>query len=135
MGESFKNLMEKLKPVFQFFTTYVMAVIQGALSAVAPIISAVKNAIDFVSNIISAFMALFRGDLDGFSQYIEAALKNLIEIVKNLITAVVNYIITFFQTFGVDVKKISLIYGPGLFRSFQASVRGLRTSSAQPTRQ
>jgi TP901 family phage tail tape measure protein len=106
LGESFKNLMEKLKPVFQFFTTYVMAVIQGALSAVAPIISAVKNAIDFVSNIISAFMALFRGDLDGFSQYIEAALKNLIEIVKNLITAVVNYIITFFQTFGVDVKKI-----------------------------
>ena len=73
---------------------------------IAPIISAVKNAIDFVSNIISAFMALFRGDLDGFSQYIEAALKNLIEIVKNLITAVVNYIITFFQTFGVDVKKI-----------------------------
>lgn len=106
LGESFKNLMEKLKPVFQFFTTYVMAVIQGALSTVAPIISAVKNAIDFVSNIISAFMALFRGDLDGFSQYIEAALKNLIEIVKNLITAVVNYIITFFQTFGVDVKKI-----------------------------
>lgn len=106
LGESFKNLMEKLKPVFQFFTTYVMAVIQGALSAVAPIISAVKNAIDFVSNIISAFMALFRGDLDGFSQYIEAALKNLIEIVKNLITAVVNYIITFFQTFGVNVKKI-----------------------------
>lgn len=106
LGESFKNLMEKLKPVFQFFTTYVMAVIQGALSAVAPIISAVKNAIDFVSNIISAFMALFRGDLDGFSQYIEAALKNLIEIVKNRITAVVNYIITFFQTFGVDVKKI-----------------------------
>ena len=106
LGESFKNLMEKLKPVFQFFTTYVMAVIQGTLSAVAPIISAVKNAIDFVSNIISAFMALFRGDLDGFSQYIEAALKNLIEIVKNLITAAVNYIITFFQTFGVDVKKI-----------------------------
>lgn len=106
LGESFKNLMEKLKPVFQFFTTYVMAVIQGALSAVAPIISAVKNAIDFVSNIISAFMALFRGDLDGFSQYIEAALKSLIEIVKNLITAVVNYIITFFQTFGVNVKKI-----------------------------
>ena len=106
LGESFKNLMEKLKPVFQFFTTYVMAVIQGALSAVAPIISAAKNAIDFVSNIISAFMALFQGDLDGFGQYIEAALKNLIEIVKNLITAVVNYIITFFKTFGVDVKKI-----------------------------
>ena len=58
--------------MFQFFTTYVMAVIQGALSAVAPIVSAV-NAIDFVSNIISAFMALFRGDLDGFGQYIEAA--------------------------------------------------------------
>ena len=56
LGESFKNLMEKLKPVFQFFTTYVMAVIQGALSAVAPIISAVKNAIDFVSNIISCLL-------------------------------------------------------------------------------
>lgn len=73
LGESFKNLMEKLKPVFQFFTTYVMALIQGALSAMAPILSAVQNAI---------------------------------EIVKNLLTAVVNFIITFFQTFGVNVKKI-----------------------------
>lgn len=106
LGESFKNLMEKLKPVFQFFTTYVLALVKGALSALSPIVSAVKNAIDFVSNIISAFMALFRGDFDGFGQYITAALQNVIDFAKNIVTAIVNFIVTFFQTFGIDVKKI-----------------------------
>lgn len=106
LGESFKNLLEQLKPVFQFIITYVMGMIQGALSALQPLISAVKNAIDFVSNIISAFMALFRGDLDGFANYISAAVQNLIEYVKNIILSWVNLIITFFQSFGVDVKQI-----------------------------
>lgn len=50
-------------------------------------------------------MAVIQGALSAVAPII-SALKNLIEIVKNLITAVVNYIITFFQTFGVDVKKI-----------------------------
>lgn len=106
LGESFKKLMEKLKPVFEFFTTYVMAVIKGALSAVQPIIQAVQNAIEFISNIISAFMALFKGDFDGFSQYITAALQNVIDFIKNIITAVVNFVVSFFETFGVDVKQI-----------------------------
>ncbi len=106
LGESFKYLLEQLKPVFQFIITYVMGMIQGALSALQPLISAVKNAIDFVSNIISAFMALFRGDLDGFANYISAAVQNLIEYVKNIILSWVNLIITFFQSFGVDVKQI-----------------------------
>ena len=73
LGESFKNLMEKLRPVFEFFTTYVMAVIKGALAALKPIISAVQNAIEFV---------------------------------KNIISAVVNFVVSFFETFGVDVKQI-----------------------------
>ena len=106
LGESFKNLMEKLRPVFEFFATYVMAVIKGALSALKPIISAVQNAIEFVSNIISAFMALFQGDFDGFSQYIMAALQNVSDFVKNIISAVVNFVVSFFETFGVDVKQI-----------------------------
>lgn len=50
-------------------------------------------------------MAVIQGALSAVAPII-SAVKNLIEIVKNLITAVVNYIITFFQTFGVDVKKI-----------------------------
>ena len=118
LGESFKNLMEKLKPVFQFFTTYVLALVKGALSALSPIVSAVKNAIDFVSNIISAFMALFRGDFDGFGQYIMAALQNVIDFAKNIVTAIVNFIITFFQTFGIDVKKIFLDIWNGIVSIF-----------------
>ena len=106
LGESFKNLMEKLRPVFEFFTTYVMAVIKGALAALKPIISAVQNAIEFISNIISAFMALFQGDFDSFGQYIMAALQNAIDFVKNIISAVVNFVVSFFETFGVDVKQI-----------------------------
>lgn len=106
LGESFKNLMEKLKPVFEFLATYVVAVVKGAISALQPIISAVKNIIDFVSNIVSAFIALFKGDLDGFGQHILAALQNVIDYIKNIITAVINYVVTFFQTFGVDIKQV-----------------------------
>lgn len=104
--EKFKEVINSLQPVFQFITTYVVAQVRAALSAVQPIISAVSNAIDFISNIISAFAALFRGDFDAFNQYIEKALQDVIAFVKNILTAVVNYIITFFNTFGVDVKKI-----------------------------
>lgn len=50
-------------------------------------------------------MAVIQGTLSAVAPII-SAVKNAIEIVKNLITAVVNYIITFFQTFGVNVKKI-----------------------------
>lgn len=106
LGESFKNLMEKSRPVLEFFTTYVMAVIKGALAALKPIISAVQNVIEFISNIISAFMALFQGDFDSFGQYIMAALQNVINYVKNIISAVVNFIVSFFETFGVDINQI-----------------------------
>ena len=106
LGESFKNLLEQLKPVFQFIITYVMGMIQGALSALQPLISAVKNAIDFVSNVIGAFMALFRGDSEGLVNYIEAAVQNLFDYIKNIILSRINLITTFLQTFGIDIKQI-----------------------------
>ena len=106
LGESFAALLDKLRPIFEFFTTYVLATIQGALAAVTPLISAVQNAIEFVSNIVSAFMALFQGDIDGFDKYLRAALQNVIDFAKNIISAICNYIVAFFQTFGVDVKQI-----------------------------
>ena len=106
LGESFTTLLDKLRPLLEFFTTYALATIQGALAAVTPLISAAQNAIEFISNIISAFLALFRGDLDGFDKYIRAALQNAIDFAKNIISAVCNYIVAFFQAFGVDVKQI-----------------------------
>lgn len=106
LGESFKNLMEKLKPIFQFLTTYVMALVQGALSAVAPFLAAIQNLIDFVSNLISAFIALFHGDIDGFHEYVKAALQNLIDFAKNIITAFIDFAVSFFEAFGIDIKQV-----------------------------
>lgn len=63
---AFQKLMNGLQPVFEFILTYVGAVVNGIINAAAPIISAVTNVVEFITNIISAFVALFEGDTDKF---------------------------------------------------------------------
>ncbi len=64
--QAFLNLLSALQPVFEFIITYVGAVVNGIVNAAAPIISAIKNIIDFVTNIVRALTALLSGDFSGF---------------------------------------------------------------------
>lgn len=116
---AFQKLMKGLQPVFEFILTYVGAVVNGIINAAAPIISAVTNVVEFITNIISAFVALFEGDTDKFFSYIQAALQNAIDFVKNVISAWVAYIVGFFEGFGIDIKKIFSDIWNGIVSIFQ----------------
>ena len=116
---AFQKLMNGLQPVFEFILTYVGAVVNGIINAAAPIISAVTNVVEFITNIISAFVALFEGDTDKFFAYIQAAFQNAIDFVKNVISAWVAYIVGFFEGFGIDIKKIFSDIWNGIVSIFQ----------------
>ena len=66
-----------------------------------------------------AFFALFSGDTDEFLEYIKAALRNVIDFVKNIISAWVNFIVGYFEGFGVDIKKIFSDIWNGIVSIFQ----------------
>ena len=119
LGEAFKNLMTALEPVFEFILTYIMSVVNGVINAAAPVIAAITNVVDFVTNIINAFVALLQGDFDGFFDYIGKALQNVIDFAKNIIKAWVSFIVGFFEGFGVDVKKLFSDIWTGIQKIFQ----------------
>ncbi|MDL2252665.1 phage tail tape measure protein [Ruminococcaceae bacterium OttesenSCG-928-I18] len=104
--QSFQNLMEALRPVIEFIASYVISIFRGLAAAITPVIAAIKNVIDFVTNIINAFKALLQGDLDGFVQYIQAALQNVWQFIQNIVDAIVTYVVTFLESMGIDVKTI-----------------------------
>ena len=104
--QAFMKLLDALQPVFEFILTYIGSIVNGIITAAEPIMSAIKNVVEFVTNIIQAFTALLSGDFEGFFSHIKDALQNAIDFAKNIIQAVVNFIIGFFEGFGVNVKKI-----------------------------
>ena len=117
--QAFSNLLNALQPVFEFLLTYIGSIVNGIISAAAPVISAIKNVIDFVTNIVQAFTALLRGDFSGFFSHIQAALQNVIDFCKNIITAWVNFIVGFFEGFGINVKQIFSDIWTGIVSIFQ----------------
>ena len=119
LGEAFKKLMTALQPIFEFILTKIMAIVNGIMNAAAPIIAAITNVVEFVTNIISAVFALLSGDFDGFFGYIEQAFQNAVDFVKNILTAIVNFVIGYLEGFGVDVKKIFSDIWNGIVSIFQ----------------
>ncbi len=106
LKEAFMNLMNALQPVFEFILELVMGIVMGAINALEPLLSAVKNAIDFVTNIINAIVALLKGDTDGFLTYIQDAIGSAIEFVKNILQAAINFVVGFFDNFGIDIQAV-----------------------------
>ena len=119
LKEAFKKLMTALQPIFEFILTYIMAIVNGIINAAAPIIAAITNVVEFVTNIISAVFALLSRDFDGFFSYIGSALQNAADFMKNIISAWVNFIVGFFEGFGVDIKKIFSDIWFGIVSIFQ----------------
>nr|MDE6434647.1 phage tail tape measure protein [Lachnospiraceae bacterium] len=119
VNEAFLKLLNALQPVFEFILTYIGSIVNGIISAAAPIVSAIKNVIDFVTNIVQAFTALLRGDFSGFFSHIKAALQNAIDYVKNITQAWVNFIVGFFEGFGLDIKEIFSDIWNGIVSIFQ----------------
>lgn len=89
LGEAFKNLMNTLKPVFEFILTRIMAIMNGIMNAAAPIIAAITNVVEFVTNIISAWVSFIVGYFEGFGVDI-----------KKIFSDIWNGIVSIFQGVG-----------------------------------
>lgn len=65
--------------------------IQGALSALTPLINAFSSLTSFVTNVVNAIVALFRGDFSGALDFASAAVGNLKDFVMNGLDAVLSF--------------------------------------------
>ncbi len=103
---AFDNLMKTLQPVFEFLMTYITSFVNGIMKAAPSIISAVTNVVNYVTNILQAWISLFSGDFDGFLEHMKAAFQNAIDFVKNILTAWGQFFVGFFEGFGIDIPAI-----------------------------
>lgn len=106
LGRAFETLMDVLAPVFELIFQFIVAWISGIIAAIEPIIDVVTNIVEFITNIIQAFLALIQGDTDAAFAYLLAALQNWINGMESFIKIFVNFVTTFFKTFGVNLKQI-----------------------------
>jgi len=122
LWEALKSLFNTLKPVLTtigaVFGTVIgamlvtaMAVFNGIVSAIAPLITAFVNFADMVANVVKAVVLLLTGDLSGASKAWQKATDSSIKFVKNLWNAFKGFfsgfigtIVSIFSKFGVDLK-------------------------------
>lgn len=104
LGQAFADLMEALEPVFEAIMEFIAALLEGVMAALPTIMDAVKNAVEFITNIVQAFIALFRGDFDQVFEHLKAAGKSFFDMWKNIYKAGLDALVGFFDHFGIDIK-------------------------------
>ncbi len=110
LGQNLMKLYEAAKPILEvigaiagaigtvFVGTFVGA-IQGVLSALTPLTNALSNLVSFATNIISAIVALFRGDFSGACDFASAAVDDLKNFFINGFEAITSFISGFVDGF------------------------------------
>lgn len=116
---AFTSLMTALQPVFNFIIQYLAMIVTAVLTTVGPIIAAITDAVNFVSNIINALVALLSGDFEGFKAYLFAALQNVISYITNILTAIINYVVSIFSSLGIDIKAVFASIWAAIVQTFQ----------------
>lgn len=106
LGEAFKGLMDVLAPVFEFIFKLVVGIVDGIIATIEPVVGVITNIVNAISNIVKAFLALLKGDFEGFATHYMAAIENLISAVQGIVEAFVSFITGFFQAFGVNLKNL-----------------------------
>lgn len=104
--DSIKNFGKTIEPILQAAVELVGMLALAVGEEVPYILAIVSNAIDFISNIISAFGALLHGDFDSFKEYLGAAVLNLAEIVGNIINSKIAFINSLLSNFGTSLTAI-----------------------------
>lgn len=104
--DSIKNFGKTIEPILEAAVELVRMLALAVGEEVPYILAIVSNAIDFISNIISAFGALLHGDFDSFKEYLGAAVLNLAEIVENIINSKIAFINSLLSNFGTSLSAI-----------------------------
>ena len=103
LGQKLIGLYEAAKPILKvigmiagvvgtyFLGTFVGA-IQGVLAALTPLTNALSSLVSFVTNIINAIVALFKGDFGGACDFLTAAVDNVKDFFINGFDAILSFI-------------------------------------------
>lgn len=103
LGGKLKELWQAVQPIIQILEkvgAVVLVVlgsifagaIQGALSALTPLIDAFSSFVSFVTNVVNAVVALFKGDFSGALDFASAAVGDLKNFIENGFNAILSFI-------------------------------------------
>lgn len=103
LGGKLKELWQAVQPIIQVFEkvgAVVLVVlgsifagaIQGALSALAPLIDAFSSFVSFVTNVVNVVVALFKGDFSGAMDFASAAVGDFKNFIENGFNAILSFI-------------------------------------------
>ena len=103
LGGKLKELWQAVQPIIQILekvgavvlvvlgSTFAGA-IQGALSALTPLIDAFSSFVSFVTNVVNAVVALFKGDFSGAMDFASAAVGDFKNFIENGFNAILSVI-------------------------------------------
>lgn len=103
LGQNLMKLYEAAKPILEiigviagaigtvFVGTFVGA-IQGVLAALTPLTNALSSLVSFATNVVSAIVALFRGDFSGACDFASAAVDDLKNFFINGFNTITSFI-------------------------------------------
>ena len=103
LGGKLKELWQAVQPIIQILekvravvlvvlgSTFAGA-IQGALSALTPLIDAFLSFVFFVTNVVNAVVALFKGDFSGAMDFASAAVGDFKNFIENGFNAILSFI-------------------------------------------
>ena len=159
LGQNLMKLYEAAKPILEiigviagaigtvFVGTFVGA-IQGVLAALTPLTNALSSLVSFATNVVSAIVALFRGDFSGACDFASAAVDDLKNFFINGFNAITSFIGGFVDGFlnvvggalsaiGIDASsaisgvKETVSNGLNAVKSFFGNIMGAAADTAK----
>lgn len=128
LGSKLMELWQALQPIIQILEKVGAVVfvvlgsifagaIQGALSALTPLIDAFSSFVSFITNVVNAVVALFRGDFSGAIDFASSAVDDFKNFIENGFNAILSFIGGFasgfldavggaFSAIGIDAGEI-----------------------------
>ena len=135
LGEKFKELYVAIQPILKVigvifgtvltvFLAIAVGVFQGIVNALTPMINAFSSLVSFVTNVVNAIVALFKGDFSGALNFAKAAIGNLKDFFVNVFTGIKAFIGGFFSGFKSVVN--SAMSAVGL--KFSTIITGIKST-------
>lgn len=140
LGSKLMELWQAVQPIIQILEkagavilvvlgSIFAGAIQGALSALTPLIDAFSSFVSFVTDVVNAVVALFRGDFSGAIDFASSAVDDFKNFVENGFNAILSFIGGFASGFldavGVAFSSIGIDAGEAIMNMKDTVKNGL----------
>lgn len=110
LGQKLLGLYEAAKPILKiigtiagvigtYFVGVFVGAIQGVLAALTPLTNALSGLVSFVTNVVNAIVALFKGDFSGACDFLSAAVDDVKDFFINGFEAILSFVSGFVDGF------------------------------------